>query len=379
MAKMQLVLLDADTYFGGMLSAYVRSSEFAERFSFYWFTSTDEGFRFVEETRGPQIVLVHEAWLPLHEALFALKTGCTVIISETERAGGVLEYPVLFKYQPLNRLLSSIASHYNEYSFQEPLRGGRRSGIVTVYSALGGSGKTVTAVHLAARLAEQGEQTLCLSLERLPSRGWYMTEPAGSEAAEAFSRLLYYAKTRPEQIPAKLEQLRRTHPTWKYDLIPALTHPAEWDDIEAMDIRKLLDGIVQAGIYDRIIIDADSSDGPLTTELLRISSLVLWPLTDDVIHLQKSKAWFDSRRLRYYQETEELCAKVQFVLNRYTGTQANDLASYSFKISARLPYVPEWKNVASVDRMLRRGFADEAAALVRGGGAPWQPNEAGWS
>ncbi|MUG69616.1 hypothetical protein [Paenibacillus validus] len=370
MAKMQLVLLDADTYFGGMLSAYIRSSEFAERFSFHWFTSRAEGFRFVEETRQPQIVLVHEAWLPLHEALFALKTGCTVIVSETERTGGVLEYPVLFKYQPLNRLLSSVASHYNEYSYLEPLRGSKRSGVITVYSAVGGSGKTVTAVHLAAQLAEHGERTICLSLERLPSRGWYETEPMESETSETFSRLLYYAKTRPEQIPAKLEQLKRTHPTWKYDFIPPLTHPAEWDDIEACDIRRLFEGIVKAGIYDRIIVDADSSDGPLTTELLKVSGLVLWPLTDDVIQLQKSKDWFESRRLRHQQEAEELQAKVRFVLNRFTGTQANDMASYSFKVSARLPYVPEWKNVAQADRMLLRGFADEAAALVRGGGSP---------
>ncbi len=369
MNRLQLALLDTDEYFGDMLSVYLRSSEYAQRFDLQRFTSREEGCSFLAEAREPLIALVHESWLPLPDEAFGLRAGCILIVSETERMGGLVEYPIVFKYQPLNTLLASAASHYNEFSAGEPLIGSAKGTQVTaVYAAAGGSGKTVTAIHLSAQLAALGEQVLCFSLERLPSYAWYDSLGHREEPDDPFSRLLYYAKSRPELLTAKLEQAKQRHPQWRFDCIRPFCEPDEWTDMEPADIGELLLAARQSGLYDRIIVDSDSSDSPVVLELLRQADLVLWPVADDCVQLRKTSDWIAGQRKRNGEEARQLLEKVRFLHNRNTGQRLNDFRAYSIEVSGQLPYVPEWKSVACVEGMLVRGFADDAAALVRGGG-----------
>ncbi|UUZ79249.1 hypothetical protein LJK88_29145 [Paenibacillus sp. P26] len=245
MAKMNLVLLDEDPYFGEMVSAYIRTSEYAELYGIRVFTTAEQGRLFVEQNTEPLILMVHESLMPLTDAVYGLRPGCTVIISDQAVSGGVLEYPVLCKFQPLDRLLSSITAHYNEYCASRPITGRKGTTITAVYSAAGGTGKTVTAVHLARQLAVQGKRVLCVCMELFPSRGWY--EADGNGEGEAFSQLLYYAKTNPKWIPSKLEANRKKHPLWKFDFIPPLPNGAEPLEIGGEEITRLLTGLTETG------------------------------------------------------------------------------------------------------------------------------------
>lgn len=355
MAKMLLVLLDDDAYFADMLSAYIRSSEYAERFSLRVFTTTEEGFRFVEETREPFIMMVHESWLPLPDSAYRVKAGCTVLISDSVRAGGLLEYPVLFKFQPLNRLLSETAVHYNEYCESEPLRGGRRARTLAVYSAVGGSGKTVTAVHLARQLIMQGEKVLCLSLERLPSKAWFAGDHNGE--MEAFSRMLYYAKTNPGVLAAKIEQLKCTHRELKFDYVPPSSHLQEIAEMESTDLQNILQGAAESGIYDWLILDLDSFPSPVTLKALYEVDHVLWLVLDDCIHLQKTAELVASWKGEESHRNTFPMAKFTYLLNKSTGHAVNDFSRYGITLRGELPYVPEWKSVAHIEQMVSTGFA----------------------
>ncbi|UUZ94625.1 hypothetical protein LJK87_08915 [Paenibacillus sp. P25] len=245
MAKMNLVLLDEDPYFGEMVSAYIRTSEYAELYGIRVFTTAEQGRLFVEQNTEPLILMVHESLMPLTDAVYGLRPGCTVIISDQAVSGGVLEYPVLCKFQPLDRSLSSITAHYNEYCASRPITGRKGTTITAVYSAAGGTGKTVTAVHLARQLAVQGKRVLCVCMELFPSRGWY--EADGNGEGEAFSQLLYYAKTNPKWIPSKLEANRKKHPLWKFDFIPPSPNGAEPLEIGGEEITRLLTGLTETG------------------------------------------------------------------------------------------------------------------------------------
>ncbi|SDC47666.1 AAA domain-containing protein [Paenibacillus sp. UNCCL117] len=371
MSRLQLALLDSDPYFGEMLSAYIRSSEFAPRFDLQRFTSREEGFAYLSGSKEPVIALIHESWLPPPDEVFARRTGCMLIVSETERMGGVLEFPVLFKYQPLNRMLAMAAAHYHEFCAEMPLYSDSAGAaqIIAVYSAIGGSGKTVTAVHLAAHLAAQGERVLCFSLERLPSYAWYEGPADQVEPDDTFSRLLYYARSRPELLPAKLEQAKYRHTLGRFDGLRPLREVGEWMELKPSDIKALLQAAGQSGLYDRIIVDSDSSDASAQLELLRQADLVLWPIADDCVQLRKTSDWMEAQRKRNGEEARRLLDKLRFLHNRNTGERRNDFTAYSITVSGQLPYVPEWKCVARVEEMLIRGFADDAAALVKGGGA----------
>lgn len=364
LAKMSLVLLDEDRYFGEMVSAYIRSSEYGDRFAIRVFTSAEQGTHFIEHTQEPIIVMVHESLMPLSDAVYQLKPGCTVMISDQPMTTDVLEYPVLCKYQPLDRLLAEITSHYNVYCATQPLTGRKGTRVTALYSATGGMGKTVTAFHLARQLAMQGQRILCLCLEFLPSRAWY-----AETDREAFSRLLYYAKTNPKQIPGKLGMCRRKHPQWKFDYIPPLPSGSELLEMGGQESAALLDGLVDTAEYDRIVIDLDASPLSCIVGALQRCDELLWLVTDDAVQLAKTRELLD--HLKHTEEGAPIDwqRKARFVHNKSTGRTVNSFAAYGIHVTDRLPYVPEWKSVTGVDSLYSSAFAEHAGRLITGDGA----------
>lgn len=361
MAKMSLLLLDEDRYFGEMVSAFLRASEYRERFTIRVFTSAEQGGPFVEQLTQPFILLVHESMMPLTEAVYRLKPGCTVILSDTPLSEAILEYPVLCKYQPLDLLLSRVSAHFNEYAAVASLGGQRETSVCTVYSASGGIGKTVTAVHLARQLAYRGERVLCLCLELLPSREWYPGDDDG--AREAFSQLLYYAKTNPKLIGAKKDGLKRKHALLKFDYIPPFSNGTELWEMSGEELLQLITGLTGSGDYDWIVIDLDSAPIPCRTELFRRTDEMIWLITDDSIHLGKAREQL--RQLPDLEQTQ-LLRKVKFIQNKSTGLPFNDWSVYGLSVQRRLPYVPEWKAVPKADAMFSLTFAEQAASVILG-------------
>ncbi|WP_218094679.1 hypothetical protein [Paenibacillus solanacearum] len=364
---MTLVLLDSDAYFGDMLSAYIRSSDDAARFTVRCFKVFEQGLRFAEETTEPFILLIHESWLPLPDEVYRIKLGCTVIISNHPPSQGLLEYPVLCKYQPLDRLVSAVIAHYNEFSVSEPLRGSKGTKVVAVYSTTGGAGKTVTAVHLAQQLALLGERTGCLSLEMLPSRAWYPADAAAS--SEAFSGLLYYAKTNPQHIAGRLEKWKLKHPAFKFDYIPPTANVAEWREMTGADAAAMIGGIAAAGIYDTLVVDLESCPNEAGHSVLALADRVVWLLLDDCVYLQKTAELLS----RWRQEIPALADmpghKRIFVHNKRTGPALNDFKHIGLDIDGSLPYVPEWKAFTRVEHMYHSAFAQAAAELLDSGQA----------
>ncbi|AFC30041.1 hypothetical protein PM3016_3186 [Paenibacillus mucilaginosus 3016] len=361
MGPMTLALLDDDAYFGEMLSAYIRGSAFAERFRLKRFTAGEEGLRYLLEEKEARILLVHESWLPLPEEVFVHPAGAVVILSESAAQGGVLEYPVLCRYQPLDRLMSAVASHYNEYNAALPLRGIRGTRVALVHSAGGGTGKTVTAVHLARRLALRGERVLLLSLERYGSLPWFTDETGGD--SETFSRLLYYARMNPAAAAGRLEGLVRRHGYGRFDYVPPAAEPQELEELGAEHASGLVEAVRASGLYDVLIVDTDSYAPALSSALFGPADNILWLVTDDLVHLHKC-----SRLLRSMQAKEtpraSWLSKVRFVLNRSTGAPLNSFEEYGLKIHHRLPYVPEWKAVSRIGQLHRAPAFEDAAGLL---------------
>ncbi|TVY10120.1 AAA family ATPase [Paenibacillus cremeus] len=365
MRKMTLVLLDSDRYFSEMLSVFIRTSEYADRFTIHCFSSKPQGLQFLEETQEPFILLVQETWLPLPETLARLKLGCTVLISDHHHSVLEVDYPVLCKFQPLDRLLSEVAAHYNDYcAVQQPLLGSRSTRVIAVYSTVGGAGKTVTALQIAKQLTLHGERVCCVSFERLPSYAWYPVQDAAG--AEAFSSMVYYAKMNPKLLSSKIERWKSKHPVMKFDYIPPLAHLREWQELTEDDAASILQGLVDAKLYDVLVLDLDSILNDVMRQLLVKSDQVLWLLLDDVVYLQKTVT-----SLSEFRQTDEpdswldLKKKISFVQNKRTGAPLNDFEGLGFRLSGALPYVPDWKAIGRLEQLSSPMFAEAAAELVR--------------
>ncbi|MCZ8515869.1 hypothetical protein O9H85_26425 [Paenibacillus filicis] len=362
MAKISVVLLEEDRYFGDMMSAFLRASEYGERFTLRVFTCARHGSQYVEQLSEPFVLVVHESMMPLAEAAYRIKPGCIVILSDASLSEGILEYPVLCKFQPLDRLLSRVLAHFNEFAAVVPLTGRRETSICTVYSASGGIGKTITSVHLARQLAIRGERVLCLCLELLPSREWYASDDDG--APEAFSQLLYYAKTNPKLIGIKKDSLKRKHAHLKFDYIPPFATGSELWEMNGGELRQLLSGLSGTGDYDRIVVDLDSAPLPCRTELFRHSDQILWLITDDSVHLAKAREQLHLLSAEQEADPRQLLRKMTFIHNKSMGQPLNDWSGYGLSVQAKLSYVPEWKAVRKTSEMFSPAFAEQAASVI---------------
>lgn len=358
MAIMKLILLEEDTDYNDMLAVFLRTTEYGELFSLQSFTSQEACLQYLASENAQVILMVNESFLPLPDSIFHLGAGCMLIMSETNTNAGILEYPSLCKYQPLDQLLSTVKGHFNEYSKAGPLIGNKDGQVIGLYSAVDGSGKTVTAVHLARQLVQRGERVLCLTLEHEPSRAWY---PPASTGEDTFSELLYYVKSQPQHASSKFEQLKLKHPWGRFDYVAPSLSWKELAELSGEDVEKLLQVIQGLRSYDRILLDLDSQLHASTYAGIRECHQLIWLLLDEQVHLQKAKTRL--QRLDK-EETKQWLDKATFVRNKSIGGQANDFGKLGFPIAAELPYVPEWKSYAHVQELTSAAFVQPLLKLL---------------
>ena len=361
MSKMKLVVIDNDSYFIDMFSAYIRTSEYGQTFTLTAFSSREHGIAFIESLAEPCILLVHEAWMPLPDKAFMQQLGCLILLSDAGASLDILEYPVLCKYQPLNQLLSHLISHYNEYSSSRMIKGNRSTEVISVYSAVGGTGKTLTSVHLARELGLLGRKVFYLNLEQLPSVSWM--EPSGTLEENHLARILYFGKKDPKLQIARIERYKRKHTAMGFDYFPGGFEPAEVMDMTMQDTETLIQSLVQSGVYDCVIADLDSCLYPRIRSCLQQSDLVLWLAADDRVQLEKTRMLL--KLLTTQDDGNRVdTAQIKLVVNKFSGSLTNPDTEWPLPIAGYLPYMPEWKSYPSVEKLQPRGvFSESIAAL----------------
>ena len=326
---MSLQMRDArHHYFVDMCASYIRTSEHAETFMLTVFTNKEQGFAYVKRTKEPYILLVHESFMPLPERVFLQQNGCLIILSDTLTAADIVKYPVLCKYQPLNQFISHIISHFNEYTSSPKLKGNRSAEVISIYSAVGGSGKTLTAVHLARELSHQGGRVFYLNLEQLPSLPWLT---ASSKQEESFfSRMLYYGKADMHLQAAKVELYKRRHPVMGFDYFPGICDPIEMGVTTPTDTESLIHSILATGVYDKLVLALDSMWQPRTLASLRLSDQIIWLVIDDRVHWEKTNALMNQLMLQAVLGNERWRQNVNVIVNKFNGALLNNRGGLAY-------------------------------------------------
>jgi cellulose biosynthesis protein BcsQ len=354
---MQLVLLDEDQSFVNMMAAYIRTTgEYAERLSFKGFTNKELGFAYLGSLQSPCMLVIHQSFFPLPSNVFQQKPGSIVFLSESPVLSDVVEYPILFKYQPLNQLLSQLLAHHNRYRTEAPIRGRKRTLVTSVYSAAGGAGKTTVSFYLAKQLALRGERVLLLNLELIAAQSLIFPQTG----QDPFGQLLYYAKSSHKQLAAKIEQLKSSHSLYKFDYLEQAVKPEELENTEEEDIRRLIEAAVSLGAYDHIVIDLDCSCHPRVHGALEVSDRLWWVVQDDIQHVYKLASLLQVWRGRLGEQAAALLQRSELIVNKFTGTLTNRFESAGLRIGGTLPYVPQWKSIAKSDLWLNCALYDSA-------------------
>jgi MinD-like ATPase involved in chromosome partitioning or flagellar assembly len=358
---MLLVILDSDTAFIDMLSSYIRTTELAERFTVKSFTSREQGVAFLERTRENCILLIHQSFFPLPKEVFRHPIGCTLLLSDTIADSDGLEYPVLFKFQPLNQLMTQVIGHYNDASYA-PLRGKNRTEVLAIYSATGGTGKTVLSLNMAKQAALAGQNVFYFNLEMFNSASLILH----SSGKEAFAQLLYYAKTNPKQLSAKIGQLASYHHELAFHFLDPLTNMKEFNEMSADDVKTIIDALVSVGIYHRIIVDLESSLHPRIIAALEKCDRLYWLVLDDPQQIYKTLSMVKQLCCLDGINGTDILNKSGMILNKHTEQWLNPLNHLGLRRAGVLPYIPQWKSYGHMEQLLRSvPFQEQVMKLLK--------------
>jgi cellulose biosynthesis protein BcsQ len=339
------VFLDDDRAYLEMISSYIQSTSYRTRIQIKTFTQMSALNTFLLTSNQYHLLAIKSEMLAEQPISFAPGT-CVVLLGENHLKTMEHEAIILSKYQPLNQLLDRMLVIYAD-NYSQTLIAPRKTQIISVYSAVGGCGKTTVAANLAKLLSFFDNKVFYLNLEITASASMF---PARDN--QHYAQLLYYIQVNAEQLNEKLEVLKHYDPLTKVHYLEPLTNYADMDEMSGEAVETLLKTITGQGDYDYIIIDLDHSLHDRITRALSLSQQIIWLVLDEMNHIHKTANLMKELKAKFVNQSTLWTDKIHFVLNKYTGKISNNVAVKGIHLSGYLPYMPQWKSVNAVYQLM---------------------------
>lgn len=176
------------------------------------------------------------------------------------------------KYQRISSIYRKIIDLFSEKAGYVPDGGsGAPAKIISVYSPVGGSGKTLSAFAVALFYARAGKKTLLLSAEEISSLPAVFSEGSGSGSN---IDLINAAGKEDTSLSLKLQGIVRNGPDGLF-YVDGFEKVVDYSAVSKDEWKKLLDGLVKCGLYDIIIFDMGSAVDDTARTLFENSEIII--------------------------------------------------------------------------------------------------------
>ena len=273
-----LIIADNDEFYIQGMYSYIRR-KYKDKFNVSSFSSNEDLVDFINNLQIEiDIILATEEIY--QEVLANIKNNFfKQIILLTDGSSQYEKLPYINKYQSIEVILSKaieIVSANN--SNLKVIKGEKQTKVISFYSPIGGSGKSLLSAVVSANLSKTGKRVFYLNLEKHSSINAFFK----INKREGISELLYYFKSNISNIQLKMELLKQNDSIYGVDYFAPL-HCALDVDNSFNELEKIPEEIIISGNYDYLIIDTDSSMINYTSSLFEISSSIIVPFTYDRI------------------------------------------------------------------------------------------------
>lgn len=359
MDKINLVIVDKNVDYLEFLTAFIRKSEYINIFSIKTFSSIDNLLIYLKTNEKVNILLIdNNLYTP--DTYLAVKDSTMIFkLSETASSSEIDLYQI-YKYQPLNNLFSKIFAIYfeGEGLIPEKLNFKNTTKTISVFSTIGGSGKTVFALNLAKQLAQRDYKVFYLSLEAINSTNLFFSLTNSYD----FSKVIYYLQSTPKTIDKKLELYKKHDPFLKIDFFEPASNLMEVNELTKEDTVNLINSLSETGKYDYLVIDLDSSINGRLFGSLASSNYFFWLLLDNYGYLTKTKLLL--KELTIIPEFKSYYERINFIQNE-SLVNIGDNYLYDYNIAGYLPFVPKWKSLIDVHDFFKSDeFTDQIEGLI---------------
>ncbi|MFC0526014.1 AAA family ATPase [Pontibacillus salicampi] len=341
MKKVSLVVLEKDPTYMEFISHYIRTTEMKDKIDLKMFTEPSSFKRFMTNHPEVNITLMSEELLEDWE-LDWVQNVCDMVVLLQEKVVHRPAYRTQFKFQPADQLLSAVLSHFFDEYGTHITKGNHKTKVLSVYSPMGGVGKTTLSVNASRHLALLGYKVFYFNLELFNSTSLFFQSPED----EYTQQLFYYAKSKPDVLPSKLHHLIKQDAYNQVDYFDLAVNPEEMEAWTGEEFRVVLQALLQSGHYDFIVLDLDTSIKNFTKEAIKVCDSVLWVLTNDVKTFHKSH-YFLSYFDKLMDAELDIREKTFFLMNGYVGNLPKEYERFDVPVHVQLPKVDEWEYLTS--------------------------------
>lgn len=344
----------------GFIHYWRQSSPYQNDFYLHGFTKAETLKHYLHRDRGNIHLLVAD--FALLQTLSADEVkGISVIALASDKNIATIPFPCKIEhpYQPLSKLFQTMNEVCNQHNLVNENKDIQKNcRIIAVTSAVGGTGKSTVALHLAKVIAQAGLRPFLLNVDRIQEYGLLWTDlgmTSSNNPENSLSVLFYHFRKMGEH---QLHQLPTLTPYIAF--VPAIGaymfNPKqlmeEWKWIDGNLGKKLLRAIQESGQFDFIIVEGSWHQKSFAVSW-QMSDCVMWLLLDDMIHIQKTKLLLTQWARSDDENMQRRSKRLQVVVNRYMGSMLNSWTNSDATITGYLPYISTWKQIYCVEQWLQ--------------------------
>ena len=233
------------------------------------------------------------------------------------------KYKIVKKYQRGSSIYKEIIGLYSEFVSDPVFFKGERCHVISVYSPVGGCGKTTVAMALANSIVNKGRSVMYLNFESIASYGVFMTLKSGKGMGEIFAAL-----DGSGSFNLKLESLIKKTPQGIM-YFEKFENLLDIYEITSEDIEKLIRMIGESGKTNFIIIDMGTQFDMLNRSIMDFSDKIIFVERTDKLAKEKITAFAEHSSVK-----REYADKMFSVINFAAGN--SDPSAAKCEVAGRI-------------------------------------------
>ncbi|MCD7745380.1 MAG: hypothetical protein LUI13_08895 [Lachnospiraceae bacterium] len=280
MKKSIFAVCDLDASYACNLTEYLNERK-TTPFEVQAFTNVESLEKFAKENEIEILLISTRA---MCNEIRELPISRTIILSEGEPISD-LGYPLVYKYQSSDDILSEVMEYYVQDHPQPHILSlnKKKTKLYGVYSPIGRTRKTSFAIALGEILAET-KKVLYLNFEEYSG----FEELFQVQYRMDISDLIYFSRQKESGLIYKMNSVIQTF--YELEYVPPAISPADVRDVTGEEWLAFLQQIMSFREYDVMILDLSEQVDDLF-RLLKECDRIYMPVQDDMISQAKLKQY----------------------------------------------------------------------------------------
>lgn len=347
--KIKLAILEKDSsYLNRIVTAF--NAKYSDKLEIYSFTDEKVALGTIESTKID--VLVASDLFDIDAGSLPRHCGFAYFV-DTQNIETIKGECAICKFQKADLIYKQILSIYSEKTSSVTGTGMDDSATQVLYftSVSGGVGGSTMAAACATALALQGKRVLYLNLEQFGDADIFFH----GEGQFTFGDVIYAIKSKKTNVCLKLES------TVKQDVSGVYFYSApqvalDIMELEAEDIKRLLNEIRMSASYEYIVVDANFSFEEKSFLLWKEVSKVIVVSDGSEISNKKFERMYSAMEILGQQDEQLRMEKMNLLYNKFSNKMSKTISGISVNNIGGIPKIEMATHEQIIQRVVSMGI-----------------------